>query len=296
MSLTWPTDLPSVGKPGIISFPVTMITVISPDISPSAASNGIDNNKGNEHYNKNNGHLLPIFLRHFQNTGFAWATAIAKLILIVAPKPTVSIRRRRRINSPHSCTDKREIARRRRLATSRLNRRQILVIELLCSLVYAVTGEVLANLGILKAALDLLPVARFVNLLLQPVRIVPQPVFFESPIRQHLPGALVGHNEGKDRDGEDEDYEQKHENKIDPQKECYPTAYADESRYGQQHEERAYSYNRPLQELLADWISLCCQPYPASQDDNREKERNDIDSPNNVIAETTHLCNTQWRV
>lgn len=78
-------------------------------------------------------------------------------------------------------------------------------------------GEALADLGILKAALDLLPVAGFVNLLLQPVRIVSQPVFFKSPVGHRLPRALVGHNKGKDRDGEDEDYEQKHEEEIDPQ-------------------------------------------------------------------------------
>jgi len=78
-------------------------------------------------------------------------------------------------------------------------------------------GEFLADMGILNTALDLVPVAGFVDLFLQPVGIVPQSVFFESPIRHDLPGPFVGNHESEDRDAEDEYYYQKHEEQIHPQ-------------------------------------------------------------------------------
>lgn len=68
--------------------------------------------------------------------------------------------------------------------------------------VYAVIGEALADLGILNTTLDPLPVAGIVNVLLQLLGIVPQAVFFVSPIRHHLPRPLVGHHEGKDCDAD----------------------------------------------------------------------------------------------
>jgi len=97
---------------------------VSPDVYPRVASNGEDNNEDSEDYYNNNGHLLPIVLQRCQHTCFACATAIAKLVPIVAPKPTVGIRivcRRGYLNSPHGGINKRETARRRRLATSRLH-------------------------------------------------------------------------------------------------------------------------------------------------------------------------------
>lgn len=131
MSLTSVTDLlPSEGNLVRISFPTgmstAMITFISPDVSAGAASNRVENNKDNEDYYKNNGDLLPIFFPRSQNTCLACAATIAKLVLIIAPKPTVGVGaacRRSCGSSPSGGVDICEIASRRWLATSRLNRR-----------------------------------------------------------------------------------------------------------------------------------------------------------------------------
>lgn len=129
MSLTSVTDLPSVGNLVRISFPTgmstAMITFISPDVSAGAASNRVENNKDNEDYYKNNGDLLPIFFPRSQNTCLACAATIAKLVLIIAPKATVGVGAvcRSHGSSPSGGVDICEIASRRWLATSRLNRR-----------------------------------------------------------------------------------------------------------------------------------------------------------------------------
>lgn len=206
----------------MISFLLTLITIPVgwerllvrvgvPVVFPGRASSGVDTDKGSERYNVNNGHLSPVVIQICQNTRFACATLITKLLLIVAPKPTVDahiVCRRSCINNPIAGIDIYEIARRWRLATSPLNRRKFLARKLLCGLVNAAISDALAGLGIFNTGLYLPPVVGVVNAFLHPVRIVTQLVFFKSLVRRVRPISwVIGHHEGKDREAEEQNYE-----------------------------------------------------------------------------------------
>lgn len=93
-------------------------------MSEGTASNGVDNDKDDERNKVEYGYLSPIVFQRCHNAGFACIAVIAELVLIIAPKPTVrvgGVYRKRSISNPSGGSDKREIARRWRLTTSRLN-------------------------------------------------------------------------------------------------------------------------------------------------------------------------------
>ena len=70
--------------------------------------------------------------------------------------------------------------------------------------------QFLADLGVLEAAPDPVPVLGVLDPLLQPVGVVPEPVLLVPPPRDGLPGALVCHNEGEDGEAEEDDDESRH--------------------------------------------------------------------------------------
>lgn len=118
-----------------------------------------------------------------------------------------------------------------------------------------------ADLAINKTALDLVPVLVVVNPLLQPIGVISKPILLVTLAGESFPGALVGDDEGEDREGEEDDDEEEHCAKVEPEEPRDAATGADEAGERDEQEEDAEDDDRLLEKLLADAVALLAQPY-----------------------------------
>jgi hypothetical protein len=65
--------------------------------------------------------------------------------------------------------------------------------------------------------MNLGPVGRILHTLLQPVGIISEFVLFEAFTRDSLAGTGIGHHKCKDGEYEEEEYQQEHDEQVDPE-------------------------------------------------------------------------------
>lgn len=106
--------------------------------------------------------------------------------------------------------------------------------------------------------MNLGPVGRILHTLLQPVGIVSEFVLFEAFTRDSLAGTGIGHHKCKDSEYEEEEYQQEHDEQVDPEQDLVSTESSNHP--GQRNKKNKYSddYNRPLQKAHTNSIVLVC--------------------------------------
>jgi hypothetical protein len=164
----------------------------------------------------------------------------------------------------------------------------MLGVELISGDVEVLVSEVGADLAVVQAALDLVPVLVVVDPLLEPVGVVSEAVLLVAAAGDDLSGALVGDGEGEDsEDGEEED-EEEHDEQIEPEEPGDLAARADQPRQGHHHEEDAEHDHGLLEPALALGVGLVAQPYPAGEDRDREHEGQQVQETHEVVADAKH--------
>lgn len=88
---------------------------------------------------------------------------------------------------------------------------KVLDVEIVHRVVQVLALEPAADLAIHQAALNLAPVIGVVHPLLQPIGVIPKSVLLVTPAGEGLAGALVGDDEGEDREAKEEDDEEEHD-------------------------------------------------------------------------------------
>lgn len=165
----------------------------------------------------------------------------------------------------------------------------MLLIKLLCGFIDGTLSEAFADLTVLNAALDPSPVACLFHSLLQPIRVVSEPVLLVAPVGHHLAGALVGDDEGEDCEAEEEENEEEHDAEVEPEQPRDPAAGAHEACEGDEHEEGAYAYDRPLEKFLAVGVGFGGQPYSAAQDGDGKQKGEEVEDADKAVGESNHL-------
>lgn len=128
-----------------------------------------------------------------------------------------------------------------------------------------------AELPRLKTTLNSVPGLSVVHSLLQPVRVIAEPILLIPSVGQRFACAFVGDNEGKDGEGEDENDEQEHDQQVDPEKPSDAAARADEPSQRHQQKEDAEHDHRLLEPSLAVGIGLPAEPNAGDQNGDREE-------------------------
>ena len=92
----------------------------------------------------------------------------------------------------------------------------MLSMELLNGVVHILVSKTCTNLTILQATLNIVPILGIGNPLLQPIGVITKPILLIPTIRQGLPSSLVG-NSDKDGKHEEKNYEDEHDQKVEPE-------------------------------------------------------------------------------
>ena len=93
----------------------------------------------------------------------------------------------------------------------------MLSIELLNGVVHILFNKTGTNLTILQATVNIVPILGIGNLLLQPIGVITKPILLIPMIRQGLPSTLVGNSKDKDGKHEEKNYEEEHDQKVEPE-------------------------------------------------------------------------------
>ena len=93
----------------------------------------------------------------------------------------------------------------------------MLSMELLNGVVHILVSKTCTNLTILQATLNIVPILGIGNPLLQPIGVITKPILLIPTTRQGLPSTLVGNSKGKDGKHEEKNYEEEHDQKVEPE-------------------------------------------------------------------------------
>ena len=118
-----------------------------------------------------------------------------------------------------------------------LKGREMFLIKLVNRSINPRIDQTLTNLTILQATPDLIPILITINPLLQPIRIIPQPVLLIPPAGNSLAGAGICHHKGENGETEEDHDEDEHDEEVDPEKPSHAAARADEAGEGDDGEE-----------------------------------------------------------
>lgn len=124
---------------------------------------------------------------------------------------------------------------------------------------------------------------------MQPIRVVPQPVLLVPPPRNDFSGALISDNKREDGETKDNDDEKEHDDEVEPEEEGDAAPSADEASEGDNKEENSKKYNRLFKELLAVSGGAAGEPDAAGNDGDGEKQRDEIETSNDIVAHSNHL-------
>lgn len=95
------------------------------------------------------------------------------------------------------------------------------------------------------------PILPIAHPLLQPVRVVPQPILLVSLPRYRLADALVRHDQGEDGEGSHGKDQQEEEEDVDAEEDGVPEARADDAQHRHDEKEDAHDEEGQLEEPLA---------------------------------------------
>ncbi|ONK69678.1 uncharacterized protein A4U43_C05F25580 [Asparagus officinalis] len=246
-----------------MSFP-SGISIVLPVVPKGTASNRVDNDEKHKEDDVQDRDLLPIILDVGEDTSLARFTIVTEGVGIVVPDWAVGVVGGESICGlvPYSC------------ALSPV----------------AIPLKPLANLAINQTAPDLPPILGALDPLLQPVGVVPEPVLLVASPGDNLAGSLVGDDEGEDGEAEEEDDEEEHDEEVDPEEEGVAAAGADEAAEGDDEEEDADGDDGGLQELLAVGGGAVGEPDAAGEDRDREDEDDQVQDPDEVVAQAERHC------
>lgn len=140
----------------------------------------------------------------------------------------------------------------------------------------------------MQATTDPVPRLSVINLLLQPIRVIPKPILFIPSIRNNFTSALVGNDESENGEGEEKNDEDKHDEEVEPEEPRHAAARADEAGEWDEHEEDAECDHRLLQPPLALGGALLAQPHSGHQDRDGQEEGEEVKESDNIVAEPNH--------
>lgn len=140
----------------------------------------------------------------------------------------------------------------------------------------------------MQATTDPVPRLSVINLLLQPIRVIPKPILFIPSIRNNFTSALVGNDESENGEGEEKNDEDKHDEEVEPEEPRHAAARADEAGEWDEHEEDAERDDGLLQPPLALGGALLAQPHSGHQDRDGEEEGQEVQESDHVVAEPNH--------
>jgi hypothetical protein len=155
--------------------------------------------------------------------------------------------------------------------------------------------QFLADLGVLEAAPDPVPVLAVLHPLLQPVGVVAEPVLLVPSAGDGLAGALVGDDEGEDGEAEEDDDEDEHGDEVEPEEAVDAAAGADEAREGDEEEEHPERDHRRREVALAlRAVGARRQPDAAAQHGHRQEERHRVQDPEQAVAQPERHLRRRW--
>lgn len=142
----------------------------------------------------------------------------------------------------------------------------MLSIELLNGVVHILVSKTATNLTIMQATLNLVPILGIANPLLQPIGVITEPVLLIPTIGHGLPSTLVGNSKDKDGKDEEKNYEEEHDQKVEPEEPRNTATSSDQASYGDHHEKNAECDDGFVEPTLARGVGLSAQPYPSTED------------------------------
>lgn len=134
-----------------------------------------------------------------------------------------------------------------------------------------------ANFTINQTALNLKPIIFITNPLLQPIRIIPQPVFLIPFPWQDPSRPFICHHESENRAGNAEHDEDEHNDEVKPEKPFHVTARADESSQWDYHEENSDDDNGFVEKTFAFSYGFTAEPDASDEDGDREEEGYEVE-------------------
>lgn len=146
--------------------------------------------------------------------------------------------------------------------------------------------QLLADFTIRQTTPNLTPI--IVDPLLQPIGVFSKPILLVASTWNRLAGALVGDDEGEDREAEEKQDQQKHHEQVDPEQPRDAAAGSHQPRYRHQQHEHPQHDHRRVQKPLTLRIRLLRQPYPTGDDRNRQQQRYEVQDSHQIVTHAHH--------